>query len=37
MREKFVLSIGGVSSRRLFDMLRESEKFRVPVIVEIPK
>jgi len=37
MSKGFVLSIGGASSRRLFEMLRESEKFKVPVIIEKSK
>ena len=32
-KEKFILSIGGTSSRRFFDMLRKWEKSRVPVVV----
>ena len=37
MSKGFALSIGGASSRRLFKMLRQLEKFQVPVIVERTK
>ena len=32
-KKRFILIIGGASSRRFFDMLRKWEKSRVPVIM----
>jgi len=37
MSKGYVLRIGEASSRRIFEMLRESEKFKVPGIIEKSK